>query len=360
MTSRVDASRMPGTVRPRNFRTLREEIRSVCFEEGGYPHEWPVHKNCPCCNSRFIRQFFARHEIDHWLCGDCNFVFVNPYPPDKVIERLYNASFYPAVRRFAEAPRAMEGRADATASIDVESMQKVIDFVAGEKAAPHWLDVGGGIGVFVDQVRQQLPGATAYLNEMNLESLEIAKEIYDVNVINQTPDQMLEQGMSFDVISALAVLEHVPFPKSLIESYARLLKPGGLFVILIPQFSELSRRLLTTCAGTVCPPYHLSHFDASNFKAMLSSISDFDKVETWFTGDPALNLVAAIDLDPYWDISIPTEHGEQAGSVMLRPYPDKLAKLVNFVARISKEHEEEIREMDGGLLVTAVARRKAS
>jgi hypothetical protein len=40
-------------------KTLKEEVRQICFAEGGYPRGWPQHDTCPCCGGHKLRDAFT-------------------------------------------------------------------------------------------------------------------------------------------------------------------------------------------------------------------------------------------------------------------------------------------------------------
>ncbi len=58
----------------------------------------------------------------------------------------------------------------------------------------------------------------------------------------------IDQGLplkdaSFDVVTAVAILEHVFDPYFVVDEIKRILKPGGVFIIEVPNIGWLPRRL---------------------------------------------------------------------------------------------------------------------
>ena len=79
----------------------------------------------------------------------------------------------------------------------------------------------------------------------------------------------LEPG-SFDVVSAVEVLEHVRDPGTLVETAAQLTRPGGLLYVTTPHGRGLSARVLRTRWSVMRPPEHLQLFSIEGLRTMLT------------------------------------------------------------------------------------------
>ncbi|MGK0441428.1 MAG: 2-polyprenyl-6-hydroxyphenyl methylase/3-demethylubiquinone-9 3-methyltransferase [Pseudohongiellaceae bacterium] len=102
------------------------------------------------------------------------------------------------------------------------------------------VDVGCGGGVLSEAMAQR--GATVTGIDMGETPLSVAKlhaleSGLNIDYRQSTAEQLAdEQSESFDIVTCLEMLEHVPDPSSVIKACARLCKPGGhLF------FSTLNR-----------------------------------------------------------------------------------------------------------------------
>ena len=93
------------------------------------------------------------------------------------------------------------------------------------------LDVGCGGGILSEALAQA--GAQTHAIDMAETSLEVAKlhlleSGLNVNYEQVTVEEYAQQHAgSFDVITCMEMLEHVPDPESIITACATLLKPGG-------------------------------------------------------------------------------------------------------------------------------------
>ena len=94
----------------------------------------------------------------------------------------------------------------------------------------HILDIGCGGGLLTNFLASRGYQVTGI--DLSASSLEIARQ----NAIGFKAEYLMAQAEflpfpneSFDVVSAMDLLEHVENPKRVIEEASRVLKPGGLF-----------------------------------------------------------------------------------------------------------------------------------
>lgn len=98
------------------------------------------------------------------------------------------------------------------------------------------LDVGCGAGGFGRTLRQLLPLAQLWGVEPVPEAAEVARGIYDEVVTTAFPssDRSLD-GLTFDAVFMLDVLEHMIDPEEALRAARPLVAPGGLLVASIPN-----------------------------------------------------------------------------------------------------------------------------
>lgn len=93
------------------------------------------------------------------------------------------------------------------------------------------LDVGCGGGLLSEAMTQRGAIVTAIdMAEAPLDIAQLHAKEYKLNIDYQkiTAEELAEkQPSSFDIVTCLEMLEHVPNPESVIAACARLVKPGG-------------------------------------------------------------------------------------------------------------------------------------
>jgi SAM-dependent methyltransferase len=337
-------------------RTLVEEIKAVCFEEGGYPDKWQKLPVCPCCGAGPLRPIFKKYGLSHSQCGSCDFVCLDPFPPHEVLRKLYAGHYYTLTRECYEVPRVRKDGAPTAYSAPEDVLRAIIARGGEGRNSGSWLDVGGGIGAFASLISKDLPRWRVAINDYNPRSTELAKELFGTEILPADPQAIAAIGRQFDVISTIAVLEHIIQPRDFVDSYVRLLKPGGKFIVLIPHFTRLCAAAARGSSAMTVPPYHASLFNKSNLTLMLSCCG-LNNIETRQDGAGAFSLLQIVDYGDDWDITMPSE-GKPAESILLNPAPTKIAVVMNALAEADQKIGDYFAEMDGRLFLTAFAEKK--
>lgn len=90
------------------------------------------------------------------------------------------------------------------------------------------------------------------------------------DVVQGTLEEANYPDASFDVVVSTEVLEHVPFPRQMVEQIFRVLRPGGLLWATTPHSRGVSGRLLGLDWSIMAPPEHLQLFSVAGIKRMMA------------------------------------------------------------------------------------------
>ncbi len=104
------------------------------------------------------------------------------------------------------------------------------------------LDVGCGGGILTEAMAKQagnVTGIDAGEENINIASLHANESKLDINYIVTTAEDFSKNNIdNFDVVTCMELLEHVPYPASIIQACSKMVKPGGHVI-----FSTLNRNV---------------------------------------------------------------------------------------------------------------------
>ena len=166
-------------------------------------------------------------------CAACGAATIDPWPSEEELARAYGAWYRPeSGRRFAVAGDALLRRTRA-------ALARRLDRIAPPGPV---LDVGAGEGVLVEALRRR-----------GRETVGLERE-------DETLDRI--EG-EWAAVVFWHSLEHLPEPGDAIRHAARLLVPGGVVVVAVPDSASLQARAFGDRWLHLDPPRHLVHLTES-------------------------------------------------------------------------------------------------
>ncbi|MBL7942401.1 MAG: class I SAM-dependent methyltransferase [Flavobacteriales bacterium] len=96
-------------------------------------------------------------------------------------------------------------------------------------------------------------------------------------------DDQCFNGIQFDVIVWVEVIEHINHPHRDLAVINRLLRPGGLLFVTTPNFNSIERRWLGEKFNVIDWPEHLTYYTPKTLRRVLAS-EEFSKKKITTTG----------------------------------------------------------------------------
>lgn len=160
--------------------------------------------------------------------------------------------------------RVIPGQVDADLwSEHVARYAFALRYVTGKRA----LDAGCGAGYGAAELAHGASQVTGV--DLSGEALEYARAHHRLDNLTFTAGSCLALpfgAASFDVVAAFEVIEHLENPERFIAESARVLKPGGLFIVSTPN-----KRYYAESRAAVGPnPFHQEEFDVDEFRKALA------------------------------------------------------------------------------------------
>jgi SAM-dependent methyltransferase len=205
---------------------------------------------------------FARRTFVLRRCRECRFAFVED--PWLDYAAIYDAAYYegrgadPLVDyhfELAEPERTIRG-------FEWAGIVEVVRGLTTLGARTRWLDFGCGNGGLVRHCRAKV-GCVS----MGFEQGAIVSAARAAGIPILEPSELAALEGSFDVVTAIEVLEHAADPLATLSQVRRLLRPGGVFFYTTGNASPFRDRLLSWSYFT--PEIHISLYEPSSLEQAL-------------------------------------------------------------------------------------------
>lgn len=218
---------------------------------------------CPHPRARFKPLFATQDYITGkrfavGYCYSCTLHVTWPVPPDDSIKDFYPSSYYGSGQRFAGV---VEWLLDALYSFRVYYTER-------HQRPGKVLDVGCGRGLLLNKLRER--GWETHGTELSEEAAAYAREKLNLPVTAKKLEDALFPSGEFDLVVLWHVLEHVRAPRLMLHEVARILKPGGMLLVAVPNFGSWEARFSGKGWFHLDVPRHLTHFTPSTLKEGLA------------------------------------------------------------------------------------------
>ena len=194
-------------------------------------------------------------------CRQCGQVVTLPVPAD--IGKYYPAGYYgdKQGRRFPAVMEWLQEKLYAWRSGQV--LRRL------NRKNAKVLDIGCGRGLLLRAFQRN--GCDVTGTEFSDGACRFAREVLKLPVRVGELRELNFPENSFDVVVMWHVLEHVSDPRPTLAEVARILRPGGIFLVGVPNFGSAEARLTKSGWFHLDIPRHLSHHTPESLKSALAA-----------------------------------------------------------------------------------------
>jgi 2-polyprenyl-3-methyl-5-hydroxy-6-metoxy-1,4-benzoquinol methylase len=203
-------------------------------------------------------------------CAECELTQTVPAPSVTELDRYYPKGYHSTTKRY-------RGGMDRVLSLVHRSRIRAIERLLGRTGSV--LDVGCGPGVLLNQMRAR--GWQVRGTERSPSAAQQARDVFHLDVRAQSVDDLVAEGATFDAVVLWHVAEHLHTPADIVRGIARLLRPGGILLIAVPNFASPEARVGRAGWFHLDVPRHLVHFTPSTLDAMLAG-AGFQKAKVTY------------------------------------------------------------------------------
>ncbi len=222
---------------------------------------------CPSCNSSAIRDLGTKGRIHLFRCSACTLAFADrafwsdphdgtDYYESDTLERVV----YPLTPNKTDCDR-------------------VATIARHSRARGQFLDYGGGLGTTALAALEN--GFDAFVIEDSAKAVADGRNFHsEIQWIHSAQIEAWMTSESFDAVSLFHVLEHILEPKALLLQVHRIVKPGGVVVIEVPNWGSHMRRILGLNWQYLLD-HHVNYFDRYSLPKLVQPLG-YTLIETEF------------------------------------------------------------------------------
>jgi len=222
---------------------------------------------CPLCSGPpgACRADFGEYQVIE--CARCGQLSTSPFPSPDTLRALYDTGYYsgPAAARFRS--RAAESVVRFFRWRRAAMLRRRMHGVRGRRI----LDVGCGRGDTLAWLQRW--GADVHGTQVSTRAAQVARDLigHDRIFVGELADAAYPDA-SFDCVTLWHVIEHVPEPLALMKEIRRILRPGGLLYIEVPNAGGWAARRFRHHWLAYDVPKHLFHFSPETLKALAGKV----------------------------------------------------------------------------------------
>jgi SAM-dependent methyltransferase len=193
-------------------------------------------------------------------CRRCDLARTSPAPSEEALDGYYPKGYHSTTRRY-------RGGMDRVLSMVHRSRIRTLERLIG--GAGSVLDIGCGPGVLINQMRSR--GWKVRGTERSHSAAQQARDVFHLDVSAVDVDALVAEGATYDAVVLWHVAEHLHKPAETVRAIARLLRPGGVLLIAVPNFGSPEARIGRAGWFHLDVPRHLVHFTPSTLTAILEA-----------------------------------------------------------------------------------------
>lgn len=247
---------------------------------------------CPLCSSsgaalwaraQDVEYFTSSDWFSYYRCDRCEVLFLHPLPVDRLTE-IYPANYYAYVQNTSSPVQQVKS------FLDGRRLKRTLAKISAPRL--NVLDIGGGAGQVLDQVRLIDPRVQfTQIVDLDGDAERIARVAG--HAYTRCRIEEFSADRNFDLILMLNLIEHVEDPVSVLGKVRSMLSPQGRVLLKTPNVDSWDARLFRSrnWGGYHCPRHWTLFTEASFERAARAAGLE-------------VNRVAYTQGAPFWAVSV--------------------------------------------------------
>ena len=275
----VDISKLrPGSSYKQLIEKRTHPIDELVRVHGRIPDDLLTPRACPTCGSADAKPELDKDHMKVVRCAACDLVYVSPTFDEAHYKKVYASQEYQDIVRDLGI-KSHEYRVQRFGVERVGLMAKHL-----ESRTPRYLDVGCSTGFVVEAARDA--GWEAIGVDLNPSAVEFGRS-RGLDLRTAALEDAGFPAGSFDAVSLFDVLEHLLDPIRTLRACTRLLTPGGIVFLYVPNYDSASRLLMGRDAHFLWPTHHLNYYTPATIRDLMTR----EGLDTVYVATEGLDVV---------------------------------------------------------------------
>ena len=230
---------------------------------------------CPLCGCResalicitpnvhmaIFRHIFVEKVV---ACRSCGFAWTNPRPDPEVLAKYYTEDY---LLEGLSVPKSVEEFLGEDYKEIWFSKDRDLRLILEQKQGGRLLDIGCASGTLLWLAREQ--GFSVCGVDVGQRSAEFVRGLLGMEVFCGQLESAHFPERSFDAVSMIHALEHVPDPRPVVREIHRILRDDCVFVGVVPNFAGWSSQKFGPSWDWLQPHNHYSHFTPDSLRSLM-------------------------------------------------------------------------------------------
>lgn len=239
--------------------------------------------SCNLCGCKNSKNCLKIRQYELLRCQSCGHVYLSE-AAEKCKEIKYEQEYFTSKTNNVEINKRLLKE-------DKKRFDRIISEVYKYKNNGRWLDIGCGLGGVLSAAKEQGYITTGY--DVSEYAVSQIKKIYKIPAFTGDIKKNIKNN-SFDIISLIHVLEHIPDPVNyLINDVIPFLKSDGILFVEVPNYGSLRAKVRGKEWNKLALPAHVNQFTWKTLKYAL--VKSGFKPKTIFTVDDIGKIIVDVD-----------------------------------------------------------------
>jgi 2-polyprenyl-3-methyl-5-hydroxy-6-metoxy-1,4-benzoquinol methylase len=258
----VDIAQLrPGSSYKQLIEKRTHPIDDLIARFGRIPEALLTPRRCPTCGASDTRHELDKDHMQLVRCTACDLVYVSPTFDEAHYAEVYASQQYQDIVR----DLGIKSHEYRVGRFGAERVGLMANHVTA--ARPRYLDVGCSTGFVVEAARDR--GWEAVGIDLNPSAVEFGRG-RGLDLRTAALEEAGFEPGSFDAVSLFDVLEHLIDPVRTLRAAVRLLQPGGIVFLYVPNYDSASRLLMGKDAHFIWPTHHLNYYTPTTLRDLMS------------------------------------------------------------------------------------------